>query len=127
MGHILWVEPVFKEMIWGGNQLKEKYGYAIPSNQTGECWAPSAHPNGDNTIKSIQSHKHYNTRPKLKISRKKYIKSLIRSLKSGRNTENIFNSNLNQPSIYFPEKSKNSSIKFCAPIHKSNSSKSSQS
>ena len=27
MGHILWVEPVFKEMIWGGNQLKEKYGY----------------------------------------------------------------------------------------------------
>ena len=79
--------------------------------------------NGDNTIKSIQSHKHYNTRPKLKISRKKYIKSLIRSLKSGRNTDNIFNSNLNQPSIYFPEKSKNSSIKFCAPIHKSNSSK----
>ena len=34
MGHILWVEPVFKEMIWGGNQLKEKYGYAIPSDQT---------------------------------------------------------------------------------------------
>ena len=27
MGHILWVEPVFKEMIWGGNQLKEKYGW----------------------------------------------------------------------------------------------------
>ena len=26
MGHILWVEPVFKDMIWGGNQLKEKYG-----------------------------------------------------------------------------------------------------
>ena len=51
MGHILWVEPVFKEMIWGGNQLKEKYGYAIPSDQTGECWAPSANPNGDNTIK----------------------------------------------------------------------------
>ena len=50
MGHILWVEPVFKEMIWGGNQLKEKYGYAIPSDQTGECWAPSAHPNGDNKI-----------------------------------------------------------------------------
>ena len=38
-------------MIWGGNQLKEKYGYAIPSDQTGECWAPSAHPNGDNKIK----------------------------------------------------------------------------
>ena len=34
MGHILWVEPVFKEMIWGGNQLKEKYGYAIPVSYT---------------------------------------------------------------------------------------------
>lgn len=51
MGHILWVEPVFKEMIWGGNRLKEVFGYDIPSNQTGECWAPSAHPNGDNVIK----------------------------------------------------------------------------
>ena len=55
MGHILWVEPVFKEMIWGGNQLKEKYGYAIPSDQTGECWAPSAHPNGDNKSKKENS------------------------------------------------------------------------
>ena len=55
MGHILWVEPVFKEMIWGGNQLKEKYGYAIPSDQTGECWAPSAHPNGDNKIKRSEN------------------------------------------------------------------------
>ena len=26
MGHILRMNPVFKEMIWGGNQLKEKYG-----------------------------------------------------------------------------------------------------
>lgn len=51
MGHILWVEPVFKEMIWGGSKLKEVFGYDIPSNQTGECWAPSAHPNGDNVIK----------------------------------------------------------------------------
>lgn len=23
MGHILWVEPVFKEMIWGGINLKK--------------------------------------------------------------------------------------------------------
>lgn len=50
MGHILWVEPVFKEMIWGGHKLRDIYGYDIPSEQTGECWAPSAHRNGDNKI-----------------------------------------------------------------------------
>lgn len=47
MGHILWVKPVFKEMIWGGHKLKDVYGYEIPSDQTGECWAISAHRNGD--------------------------------------------------------------------------------
>lgn len=47
MGHILWIKPVFKEMIWGGHKLKDVYGYDIPSNQTGECWAISAHRNGD--------------------------------------------------------------------------------
>ena len=50
MGHILWVKPVFKEMIWGGHKLKDQFGYDIPSAQTGECWAPSAHKNGDNQI-----------------------------------------------------------------------------
>ena len=50
MGHILWVEPIFHEKIWGGKRLKDVYGYDIPSDQTGECWAPSAHPSGDNTI-----------------------------------------------------------------------------
>lgn len=47
MGHILWIKPVFKEMIWGGHKLKDVYGYDIPSEQTGECWAISAHRNGD--------------------------------------------------------------------------------
>lgn len=47
MGHILWVKPVLKEMIWGGQKLKDIYGYDIPSQTTGECWAPSAHHNGD--------------------------------------------------------------------------------
>lgn len=50
MGHILWVKPVFHEKIWGGHRLRDVYGYDIPSDQTGECWAPSAHKNGDNTI-----------------------------------------------------------------------------
>ena len=39
--------PVFKEMIWGGNRLKTEFGYEIPGDDTGECWAISAHPNGD--------------------------------------------------------------------------------
>ena len=47
MGHVLKMKPVFKEMIWGGHKLKDVYGYAIPSDHTGECWALSAHKNGD--------------------------------------------------------------------------------
>ena len=50
MGHILKMKPVFKEMIWGGHKLREVYGYDIPSDHTGECWALSAHKNGDCTI-----------------------------------------------------------------------------
>ena len=47
MGHILKIQPVFKEMIWGGHKLRDIYGYDIPSDQTGECWAISGHKNGD--------------------------------------------------------------------------------
>lgn len=47
MSHILKIKPVFKEMIWGGHKLRDVYGYEIPSDQTGECWAISAHRNGD--------------------------------------------------------------------------------
>lgn len=47
MGNILWMKPVFKEMIWGGHKLKDIYGYDLPSDKTGECWAISAHKNGD--------------------------------------------------------------------------------
>ncbi|MDD4370646.1 MAG: class I mannose-6-phosphate isomerase [Anaerostipes sp.] len=47
MGHILKMDPVFKEMIWGGHKLRDVYGYNIPSDHTGECWAISAHKNGD--------------------------------------------------------------------------------
>ncbi len=43
---LLFMEPVFKEAIWGGTRLRDVYGYAIPSDHTGECWAISAHKNG---------------------------------------------------------------------------------
>lgn len=52
MKEIIFLEQVFKEMIWGGNRLKEDWLYDIPSEQTGECWAISAHPNGDCRIKN---------------------------------------------------------------------------
>lgn len=44
---ILFMEPIFKENIWGGNRLRTEYHYNIPSDHTGECWAVSAHENGD--------------------------------------------------------------------------------
>lgn len=47
MKEIIFLTPVLKEMIWGGNRLKEEFGYEIPGEKTGECWAVSAHPNGD--------------------------------------------------------------------------------
>lgn len=47
MREILFLKPVFKEMIWGGTRLKTDFNYEIPSNNTGECWAISAHQNGD--------------------------------------------------------------------------------
>ena len=52
MSKILYLEPVFKEMIWGGNRLKTDFGYEIPSDNTGECWAVSAHANGDCKVKN---------------------------------------------------------------------------
>ena len=52
MQTILKLNPIFKEKIWGGNRLQTMFGYSIPSNKTGECWAISAHENGDNIIEN---------------------------------------------------------------------------
>lgn len=51
---IIFLKPVFKEMIWGGNRLRTDFGYDIPGEHTGECWAISAHPNGDCVVESGQ-------------------------------------------------------------------------
>ena len=48
----LFLQPVFKERIWGGTALQEKFGYEIPNEHTGECWAISAHPNGPSLIEN---------------------------------------------------------------------------
>ena len=48
---ILFMEPVFKQMVWGGSRLGTDWHYDIPGDDTGECWAVSAHPNGDCTVR----------------------------------------------------------------------------
>ncbi len=48
--YILRTKPVFKETIWGGRRLKDDFGYDIPGDHTGECWAVSAHPDGEGSI-----------------------------------------------------------------------------
>lgn len=47
MTEILHLRPIFKEKIWGGTQLATSFNYSLPSNKIGECWAISAHPEGD--------------------------------------------------------------------------------
>lgn len=48
----LFLKPVFKERIWGGTALLNQFGYEIPTELTGECWAISAHPNGPSVIEN---------------------------------------------------------------------------
>ncbi|MDO5396302.1 MAG: class I mannose-6-phosphate isomerase [bacterium] len=51
---IIFLEPAFKQVIWGGNKLGADFGYDIPGDNTGECWAISAHPKGDCKVISGQ-------------------------------------------------------------------------
>ncbi|SET46941.1 mannose-6-phosphate isomerase [Salinibacillus kushneri] len=48
----IFLQPVFQERIWGGQKLRTEYGYNIPSEQTGEAWVISAHPNGPSVIQN---------------------------------------------------------------------------
>ncbi|MED3552020.1 mannose-6-phosphate isomerase, class I [Cytobacillus praedii] len=48
----LFLDPIFKDRIWGGNALYNRFGYQIPSEKTGECWAISGHPNGQSIVKA---------------------------------------------------------------------------
>lgn len=42
--------PVYKEPIWGGKKLREKFGKDIPSDNTGESWEVACHENGTSTV-----------------------------------------------------------------------------
>ena len=46
MSEFLFLKPQFKEKIWGGKQLKEKFGYEISKENIGEAWIISGHPEG---------------------------------------------------------------------------------
>jgi mannose-6-phosphate isomerase len=48
----IFLTPIFQERIWGGTKLAERFGYSIPSPRTGECWAISAHPNGQTVVQN---------------------------------------------------------------------------
>ncbi|EHI70924.1 mannose-6-phosphate isomerase, class I [Streptococcus ictaluri] len=50
MSELLFLESCMHDKIWGGTQLRDQFGYQIPSETTGEYWAISAHPNGVSTI-----------------------------------------------------------------------------
>jgi len=43
----IFLKPIFHNKLWGGRRLEKNYGYDIPDGPVGECWAISAHPNGD--------------------------------------------------------------------------------
>ncbi len=52
MKEIVFLKPYFVEKIWGGDKLKTEFNYNIPSDKTGECWAISAHRNGQSIVNS---------------------------------------------------------------------------
>jgi beta-glucosidase len=51
MREMLILEPVFKECVWGGERLVKEFPYDVQGDHIGECWAVSAHPNGDCVVK----------------------------------------------------------------------------
>lgn len=48
---ILFLQPIFKQMIWGGERLGSEWNYEVPGEHTGECWGICAHENGDSIVK----------------------------------------------------------------------------
>ncbi|MCD8519577.1 MAG: class I mannose-6-phosphate isomerase [Erysipelotrichaceae bacterium] len=50
MENILKVKPHFKEKIWGGSRLNDRFNFDSPYEKTGECWAVSGISEGETTI-----------------------------------------------------------------------------
>ena len=50
MQELIFLEPVKKQTIWGGNSLAAEYGFGVPEEPIAEAWVVSAHPAGDCTV-----------------------------------------------------------------------------
>ena len=49
---ILFLEPIFKKRIWGGNYFQKTLNYPLDNDLYGEMWSLSAHPEGLTLIKN---------------------------------------------------------------------------
>ena len=47
---IIKLNPVFKDYIWGGNRLKDDYGFETGFDKTAEGWMLACHKDGMNTV-----------------------------------------------------------------------------
>ncbi len=45
--------PVFKDYLWGGNKLKDRFGKQSPYEKTAESWEIASHKNGESTYDGI--------------------------------------------------------------------------
>ena len=48
----LFFEPVYKNVIWGGEDIAKKLNRDVQGNDIGESWELSAHPNGISYLKN---------------------------------------------------------------------------
>jgi len=46
----IFLEPYFREKIWGGDKLHTEFNFDLPSDSTGEAWVISSHKNGQSTV-----------------------------------------------------------------------------
>lgn len=53
----IFLKPVLQEKIWGGNKLESEFKFDLPSDNIGESWSISAHPNGVSRIESPEEFK----------------------------------------------------------------------
>ena len=55
MSYPIKLQPVFKEIVWGGNRLKNDYGFKSDLNNIAEAWMLCARNDGDNVVVNTRS------------------------------------------------------------------------
>lgn len=51
MQELLFFDPYFKTVLWGGDWMKRHYDYPIPNDKTGEAWVISSNTHGRSTVR----------------------------------------------------------------------------